>query len=227
MSVEANDDPTSAAMRELADGIRFWRSRRAWPADFHNSDYELWDGVNPHGQFSLEWWGPFLKRLQAWIATRPVRGSELTARFEGAIPALTEAWQKACAPHLGADITAVSWEQVAPFPQVVAQVKPTLRPSPVFTSKFCHFLLPPVFPVVDNEGLGNAWPTYERYFRFVQQVWAATPTDARTELAAELGRQIEATGAPVFGGFPMVNKVVELRLIGRRHPSIVAVQAAG
>ncbi len=38
-------------LRELADGIRFWRSRRGWPADFHNSDYEQWERENPRGQF--------------------------------------------------------------------------------------------------------------------------------------------------------------------------------
>ncbi len=146
-------------------------------------------------------------------------GSELTARFENAIPDLAEAWHSACAPRLGADITTVSWDDVAAFPAVVAQIKPTIRPSPVFTSKFCHFLLPRVFSVVDNEGLGDAWPTYERYFRFVQQEWARTPEEVRAALAAELQQQIEATGASMFEGFPIANKLVELRLIGRRHPS--------
>lgn len=212
-------EQAEVGLRELADGIRFWRSRRGWPADFHNSDYEQWERENPRGQFSLEWWRPFLKQLQAWIATRPVSGSELTARFEKVIPELTEAWHSACAPRLGADITTVSWDDVAAFPAVVGQIKPTIRPSTVFTSKFCHFLLPRVFPVVDNEGLGDAWPTYERYFRFVQQEWAGTPEEVRAALAAELQRQIEAAGASIFDGFPTVNKIVELRLIGRRHPS--------
>ena len=215
---------TAMAMRELADGIHFWRGRRAWPADFHNADYARWDGENPHGHFTLEWWGPFLKRLQAWIATRPVSGRELTARFQAALPALSEAWRSACEPHAGEDITTVSWEEVAAFPATVAEIKPTLTPSPVFTSKFCHFLLPPVFPVVDNEGLGNAWATYERYFRFVQREWETTPEEARTKLMAELRGQIEAAGAPVFGGFPLVNKLVELRLIGRRHAAVAAAE---
>ncbi len=34
-------------LRELADGIQFWRSRRGWPADFDNADYELGTGEPP------------------------------------------------------------------------------------------------------------------------------------------------------------------------------------
>ncbi len=117
------------------------------------------------------------------------------------------------------DITTVYWDDVTAFPAVVGQIKPTIRPSPVFTSKFCHFLLPRVFPVVDNEGLGDAWPTYERYFRFVQQEWAGTPEEVRAAFAVELRRRIEATRRLDVDGFPTVNKIVELRLIGRRHPS--------
>jgi hypothetical protein len=211
-------DATEMAIRELADGIAFWRRRQAWPADFHNADYERWDKENPQGIFSLEWWGPFLKTLQAWIATRPVSGSVLTSRFEEAVPSLSKAWLAACGPYTGADISTVTWEQVAAFPEVVSAIKPTLTPSPVFTSKFCHFLLPRVFPVVDNEGLGNRWPTYERYFCFVQAEWSTTSVEARERLTATLTSQIEATGQRVFMGFPMVNKIVELRLIGRRHP---------
>jgi hypothetical protein len=57
-----------AEMKELSDGIVFWRSRTPWPADFHNADYARWSRENPHGNFTLDWWGPFLKTLQAWTA---------------------------------------------------------------------------------------------------------------------------------------------------------------
>jgi hypothetical protein len=151
--MELHGDTRSAAMHELADGVGFWRSRPPWPADFHNADYERWSRENPHGNFTLEWWKPFLKTLQAWIATRPVSGTILTSRFTDSASALSEAWHVACEPFLEDDISMVTWDQVAAFPMVVAPIKPTHTPSPVFTSKFCHFLLPRVFPVVDNEGL--------------------------------------------------------------------------
>ena len=119
------------------------------------------------------------------------------------------------------DISEVSWEQIAAFPMEVEKIKPTKSPSPVFTSKFCHFLLPKVFPVVDNEGLGNRWLTYERYFKFVQAVWESTDFVDQSRLEAELSRLIESAGQRVSPRFPMKNKIVELRLIGRQHPGIV------
>src|SRR5436309_142330 len=156
----------TGAMQEFADGVAFWRTKPPWPADFHNSDYERWASENPNGTFTLSWWGPFLRTLHAWRATRPFGSAELTARFRERADALGEAWREACIPVLDSDISAVSWERISAFATEVGKIKPTKSPSPVFTSKFCHFLLPKVFPVVDDEGLGNRWPTYEGYFKF-------------------------------------------------------------
>lgn len=111
------------------------------------------------------------------------------------------------------------WDEVKAFPDEVAKIKPmkTGRPSAVFTSKFCHFLLPKVFPVVDNAGLARARRTYESYFRSVQDEWASTDTATRHALIAELTIVIETEGRAVYAGFPLINKIVELRLIGRHH----------
>jgi hypothetical protein len=213
-------DPSST-LRELADGVVYWRDLTNWPSDFHNADYEQWVKENPHGAFTLEWWEPFLARLRTWIATRPVASAVLTKRFTAAMPTLTEAWQETCEAHFDADIATVTWEQVAAFPQVVETIKPMKQtPSAVFTSKFCHFLLPRVFPVVDNEALGNNWASYEHYFRFVQAQWLATPPEVQHDLVAALTKRIEETGATVVPGFPMANKIVELRLMGRRYPRL-------
>ena len=111
----------------------------------------------------------------------------------------------------------MTWDQVKAFPTEVAKIKPTKVASPVFTSKFCHFLLPRVFPVVDREGVGSRWRTYEAYFRFVQDEWRSTGTATRADLARELTRLMEETGEPVFSGFPMTNKIVELRLMGQHQ----------
>jgi hypothetical protein len=102
----------------------------------------------------------------------------------------------------------------------VAKIKPMKAgTSAVFTSKFCHFLLPGIFPVVDNQALGNGWPSYESYFRCVQAEWAATHISIRGALTAELTHVIEGSGRPIYAGFPTINKIVELRLMGRRHPA--------
>lgn len=89
--------------------------------------------------------------------------------------------------------------------------------SAVSTSKFCHFLLPRVFPVIDNAALGASGKIYEAYFRRVQDEWAETDAAARDALIAELTQAIETRGRALSPGFPLVNKIVELRLIGRHH----------
>jgi hypothetical protein len=207
----------STELRELAAGITFWRSRRGWGADFNNAEYKVWAVENPNGNFTLEWWeqyqGPRLKR---WLAARPFSVEELTPRFMNCAPTLSLAWRKACAPYIQRHISIVSWEEVEAFPNEVATIKPTKSPSPVFTSKFCHFLLPKIFPVVDNEAVGGGWRTYRAYFKFVQYEWDSTEPAVQTDLIRALTKAIGQN--QIFSGYPMINKIIELRLIGRRHP---------
>lgn len=185
---------------------------------FTTPRYVRWAKQNPRGDFTLDWWHQFLPILRAWKATRPFSNADLTSRFTKRAAALSSAWQAACLPWLEEDISTVIWDQVKAFPNAVAKIKPTKAASPVFTSKFCHFLLPRVFPVVDTAGLGNRWPTYEAYFGVVQDEWGSTGTATRADLVKELTRLMEAAGEPVFSGFPVTNKIVELRLMGRHHP---------
>jgi hypothetical protein len=70
---------------------------------------------------------------------------------------------------------------------------------------------------VDNEGLGNRWRTYEDYFKRIQGEWRSTTPAVRIDLITELTHLVEAEGEQIFAGFPMVNKIVELRLIGRHQ----------
>src|SRR2546427_13007459 len=96
-------------LREMADGVAFWRSRPKWPADFHNSDYEKLALQNPNGNFTLTWWQQFLPTLKAWIATRPASDADLTARFTDGAKALSAAWRSACLPFLSGDISSLTW----------------------------------------------------------------------------------------------------------------------
>ena len=206
----------NTAIRELADGITFWRTR-GWPSDLGNAEYEKWARENPDGNFTLDWWQQYqLPRLRRWIAIRPYSGAILTPRFIECATALNAAWQAACVPNLERDISSVTWEEVMAFPSTVGKIKPTKAPSPVFISKFCHFLLPRIFPVVDNEAVGGGWLTYQAYFKFVQYEWNTTVPSTRGDLITEL---IKAAGCKrLFSGFPVANKIVELRLTGRSHP---------
>jgi hypothetical protein len=171
---------------------------------------------NPQGNFTIEWWDWCqLPRLRSWRATRPASSKVLTERFQQSMGALGSTWRMSCAPFLDQDITAVSWDDVKAFPDEVARIKQVR--SPVFTSKFCHFLLPRVYPVIDNAALGAAGQTYGDYFRRVQDEWAKTGPAARTALIAEITQAVEAPGQVLFPGFPLVNKIIELRIIGRNH----------
>jgi len=120
---------------------------------FTTPRYVRWAKQNPRGDFTLDWWHQFLPILRAWKATRPFSNADLTSRFTKRAAALSSAWQAACLPWLEEDISTVIWDQVKAFPNAVAKIKPTKAASPVFTSKFCHFLLPRVIPVVDTAGL--------------------------------------------------------------------------
>jgi hypothetical protein len=91
-------------------------------------------------------------RLQPWIAARGHSHAAITARFLQNAAALSASWDEVCARHLRGDddISAVTWEDVGAFADLVGTLKPTRNPSLVSASKFCHFLLPKVFPVGDN-----------------------------------------------------------------------------
>src|SRR5580700_4500528 len=126
-------------LREMRDGLAFWRNRQ-WPADLHNADYDEWFRQNPCGDFTIDWWRQYqLPRLTRWIATRPISGAVLTARFAESMEALHTTWRIACHPYQDYDITAVTWDKVKAFPDEVAKIKPMKNgvPSAVFTSKFC------------------------------------------------------------------------------------------
>ena len=199
----ARPDP----IQELQAGMAFWQTKLDvdWPADFHNADYKEW--ATESRDFSDEWWTRFLRRLYDWKALRPATYAELTARFVERRDALSLAWAVRCAPYRDLDITGVSWVQVGGFADLVGEIKPMKNlASPVFTSKFCHFLLPMVFPVVDTEGSGNRWSRYQQYFDHVQSVWASTPDDDRADLIAAMTEAVESAGVKLNPEFPLVNK---------------------
>lgn len=203
---------------DFVAGVRWWQTQTSWPNDFHNSDYKVLAAQNPNGNFRDIWWASFLPRLSTWRALRPVSQADVTARLIANRGDLTRAWRQACEPVKDVDITGVTWDQVRAFPEVVARLKPLKSVSPVFPSKFCHFLLPRIFPVFDNEAVGGSC-TYEAYFNLIKHMWEAAPAALRAELVAELSQLIEDhSERPLFENFPMATKITELALIGRRHP---------
>jgi hypothetical protein len=201
---------------QLRGGIRYWRDERpSWDRDFHNAFYrDTLPTVRPNsGTFDEEWWNRMWKLLQDWSATRRGGGRKLmTQRALDRLGRLGETWVTEVVPRLGGDIESVEWREIAAFPAVVAEIKQVK--SPVFTSKFCHLLAPRVFPVVDNEAMGNPYSTYEEYFFAAKLEWRDTPAITRDDLVAQLTSEI---GTTPFSGFPMKCKLIELCLIGRRQ----------
>jgi len=202
----------SLTIAELEHGITYWLTETSWDRDFHLAFYQMMAEVNPNGAFDDVWWATFLPILRAWRATRPRGSAFLSVRTQERVGALTQAWARAVEPNVAKDIETVEWSSVSAFPEVVTEIKDVR--SPVFTSKFCHFLVPRIFPLVDGAAMGNPYPTYEACFLAYQGEWATTPEPVRETLVARLARRI---GSPAFGVFPFKNKVVELCMIGRRY----------
>jgi hypothetical protein len=201
-------------LKELQDGVAYWTTSTPWPKDLHNAFYGRLGAENPNGDFDAAWWRACLRHLTAWRANRPLSKAELTGNFERERAELATTWQRCCAPLTDQDICDVSWEQVADWLTVVGRIKPTR--SPVFTSKFAHFLLPAVFPVVDQAVMGRPFgSSYRAHFQGVQHEWETTPADVREELRAGLTAHI---AEPPTQGYPVVTKITEVCLIGRARP---------
>lgn len=210
----------SLSIEELTKGINYWHTTKSQgnsqsPADFHNGYYQkALAGIRINAAFDLEWWNRFYPILHSWKATRPASRLLLTTRAQQRFEQLGRAWSNAIAPRLQDDLETVEWGHVSAFASLVTEIKPLKNPSPVFTSKFCHLLAPHIFPIVDRDAVGDPSPWYETYFTKVREEWLSTDALTQAELTKAL---TDAIGAPVFAGFPMKCKVIEVCLIDRRQ----------
>jgi hypothetical protein len=207
-------------VQELNSGIRYWRTKKCkWPQDFHNRYYKnIVPKLRPKdGRFDLEWWNRFYPELQDWAATRKGGSrADLTSRVQQQFEELGKAWSAVIVRHLQDDIANVEWRQIASFPPLVTEIKWLVFPNPMFTSKFCHFLVPCIFPVSDKDAVGNPFSTYEKYYTAARGEWLSTDTSIQSELVDVL---TEAIGEPVFSAYPMKCKLIELCLTGRYRAS--------
>ncbi|GAA0486070.1 hypothetical protein Ade02nite_09760 [Paractinoplanes deccanensis] len=133
---------------------------------------------------------------------------------------LVDVWETVVRPRLEDDITSVEWEQVRRLPDLAALIKPTRSESGVFPSKLSHFIAPRLFPVLDKTALPGGQHDYGSYFALVQDTWRATDPGVQEALRQRLTAIVrEHSGGSMIDDYPVVNKIVELRLIGRHHPS--------
>lgn len=197
---------------QLDAGISHWRTTR-WPQDFHNEFYHRMQSGNPKGIFNEHWWQTFVLELSKWKALRPRSQEFVSRRAADRFEKLTQVWAEVMTEAvLRSDISEVEWSQVCSFPDLVEEIKGV--DSPVFTSKFCHFLAPQIFPVIDNAAMGNPFYTYEHYYTTGKSEWAETPAATQLQLVSELTRQMAETPIKAY---PFKCKIIEICLIGRHR----------
>jgi hypothetical protein len=197
--------------QEFGNGVAGWP--RGWPRDFHNAFYTRMGVANAARAFTAPWWPGFLHELSRWKATRGTRHAVITANALAQLPALAATWNAGVAPVSHLSLPGVNWGQIGQFFTIAAAIKPGR--SPVFGSKFCHFLAPSIFPVVDWRLIGRPWVLmpYGGYVARLQTDWMATPVNVRNRLRADMAQLVPAA-APTY---PWIVKIVELCLIGG-HP---------
>lgn len=201
-------------LKDLKAGVAYWQKESNWPKDFHNNFYRCMSESKieymPHDDFNDEWWKQFLKCLVSWKAIRPRSKEYITINMKEHKTELMATWEECIIPNIEKDIAQVEWRQVSQFVDTVAKIKNVS--SPVFTSKFCHFLAPQLFPVVDNAAMGNPFSSYRLYYDCARGGWMATETATQKELQAFLRKKI---GTGVYRHYPYKCKIVELCLIGK------------
>ncbi|MCH9758986.1 MAG: hypothetical protein K0U19_07800 [Proteobacteria bacterium] len=206
------------SVKNLKQGIHYWEGT-GWPEDFQNKFYYDMERsnaqVNPNGDFNDDWWDVFLCTLHAWRATRPVTHADLTDRMQQQRDSFTAAWHRNIVPNIEKNIAQVEWSQIEEFCNIVREIKNV--DSPVFTSKFCHFLVPQIFPVIDNAAMGKPFNIYQEYYEQGKNDWNNTSVDEQTKMKKLLSEKI---GTNIHLNYPFETKIIELCYIGKNTKDI-------
>jgi len=194
----------------INNGIKFWLEKKPrWGRDFHNQLYKHFAKIQSNG-FTNEWWEEMIKILWGWVAIRPKTKQFIRERGKSRLADLTLGHQHIvdkCAGKTPSNLL-VEWKDIEPFFITAQSIKDVS--SPVFASKLCHFILPSVFPVIDQEVLGGS-KSYQDYWQFCKDLWLTTKdTD---ELIKILANKI---GDNITPNYPWTTKIVELCLTGQR-----------
>lgn len=199
----------------LEAGIdRWWADKPSWPRDFHNQFYQELYNLQATG-LDITWWAVVVDHLASWRAIRPLKKSEIHRRGADQLVNLQKEYDKlwrmtSKSNSIGLHNT--FWHEVSPLYQIAFAIKGVN--SPVFASKLCHFILPELFPVIDQEVVGVNASTYETYWRYCKEEW--DQCQVKGSLIERLSTAIG--GVPTLN-YPFSTKIVELCLIGyrRRH----------
>ena len=205
---------------EFNRGINFWNSKPNWPNDLHNAFYislqkalhKNWEIENP---FNEELIRIIINPLQTWVAIRPKPQNYIIENYLKSIDILNKIWRKDIVPVREGDITTIDYSSLETFIETVKNIKGVN--SYVFTSKFCHFLIPNIFPVYDNTALAGINNNYKEYYENFRSEWNNTDGDVKNQLITAIENKIKSTGGDVLNNYPYQTKAVEICLIGRQH----------
>jgi len=196
----------------LNRGIEIFKGRINWPRDFHNGFYKLLS--EKFNEYFLGIQEPELylryivDNLAIWKALRGRHGftkqflmTKLIEENDLLMGFITVLRNR----NLSIDIA--NYEDIQNIFNFAKGLK--RAESPVFASKFCHFLFPNLFVVVDNE-LSQARTDYRTYWEFCKQSWSLCPN--KEILKEILNEEIQNNLIP---NYPYSCKIAELCYIGK------------
>lgn len=196
-------------IENLTNGIREWRTHKNWWQDFDNALYiELKEG-RAKG-FDADYLELLIKHLVDWKALRPRTKAFIRERGLERLPRLKKEFENIITsyPLSQTDMGNIRWESIHKLFYTAWEIKDVN--SPVFASKMCHFLMPRVFMVIDNEFIGVNEP-YEMYWKRCQSAWVkCEEKDKYVEiLKSEIGEN-------VILDYPWATKITELCINGMK-----------
>ncbi len=181
----------------------FWD--RGWPKDFHADLYDYLAEIQRDG-LSSEWWDESVGFLSEWQAIRPKTKEFVHQRGKPRLAKMRKSLQNIKAQ----DIKTCEWDSVADLFNTAHEIKNVH--SPVLASKLCHFILPAIFPVLDNEALDFPIPSYQYYWNYCRQQWLAC--DNKKQLKEILRPHLNQQDGE---NYPWAVKIIELCIMGKEE----------
>lgn len=200
---------------EFNRGIEYWNRQNNYPDDFHNQFYQYISAqigdLNRNNLFNQEFVAILYPYITRWKANRPKSMSFINQNFLIALNELNLIWQQQITPLIDNNLTNVDYNQIEQFIETLKKIKGSN--SYAFPSKIAHFILPQIFPVIDNKAIQNIQVTnYQGYFNLIKRELQDTPEDVTNNLINILSEQFHP-----YDNYPFYTKISELCLIGRSH----------
>jgi len=131
----------------LQQGIHWWQSESNWDRDFHNNFYKRMYNLGPVNRTC---WFAIVDELARWSALRPVPKDEIIRNGLKVLDKIDALIHQLMNKHdlRKTDYSQVNWDEILPLFMIASDIKNSS--TPMFGSKFCHFILPNLFPVYDS-----------------------------------------------------------------------------